>query len=112
MEIQPTRSALPTTLLDALKRNAAARGSSDVGSPAQAKQVESFSGALDSAMRAVSSSQAEANRLTEAFLRDPAGTSLESAMVATQKSTIAFQSALHVRNKLVSAYSDIMNMQV
>jgi flagellar hook-basal body complex protein FliE len=33
-------------------------------------------------------------------------------MVAMQKSQIAFQSALQVRNRLVQAYSDIMNMQV
>jgi len=33
-------------------------------------------------------------------------------MVAMQKSSIAFQATVQVRNKLVSAYHDIMNMQV
>jgi flagellar hook-basal body complex protein FliE len=33
-------------------------------------------------------------------------------MVAGQKSNIAFQATVQVRNKLVSAYQDIMNMQV
>ena len=33
-------------------------------------------------------------------------------MVAMQKASIGFQAALQVRNKLVSAYSEIMNMQV
>jgi flagellar hook-basal body complex protein FliE len=33
-------------------------------------------------------------------------------MVAIQKSQIGFQATLHVRNRMVQAYSDIMNMQV
>jgi flagellar hook-basal body complex protein FliE len=50
--------------------------------------------------------------MAEAFQTDPGSVSLEDAMVAMQKSQIGFQSALHVRNRLVSAYTDIMNMQV
>ena len=38
--------------------------------------------------------------------------SLEETMVAMQKSQIGFQATLQVRNKLVSAYSEIMNMTV
>jgi flagellar hook-basal body complex protein FliE len=33
-------------------------------------------------------------------------------MVAMQKSSIAFQATVQVRNKMVAAYQDIMNMQV
>jgi flagellar hook-basal body complex protein FliE len=33
-------------------------------------------------------------------------------MVAMQKSSIAFQATVQVRNKMISAYQDIMNMQV
>ena len=56
--------------------------------------------------------QQQATQLADTFQLNPAGASLEQTMVAMQKSQIAFQSALHVRNRLVSAYSDIMNMQV
>jgi flagellar hook-basal body complex protein FliE len=38
--------------------------------------------------------------------------SLEETMVAMQKAQIGFQAALTVRNRMVQAYSDIMNMQV
>jgi flagellar hook-basal body complex protein FliE len=38
--------------------------------------------------------------------------SLEETMVAMQKAQIGFQATLQVRNKLVQAYSEIMNMQV
>ena len=38
--------------------------------------------------------------------------SLEDTMVAMQKAQVGFQAAVTVRNRLVSAYTDIMNMQV
>ncbi|MFN7855444.1 MAG: flagellar hook-basal body complex protein FliE, partial [Acidovorax sp.] len=38
--------------------------------------------------------------------------SLEETMVAIQKAQIGFQATLHVRNRMVQAYTDIMNMQV
>ncbi len=113
MQIQPASSALPTQMLDALKRNAAAQRAAQGGvSSAQPVQGTSFTGALDQALRNVSATQQQATQLADTFQLNPAGASLEQTMVAMQKSQIAFQSALHVRNRLVSAYSDIMNMQV
>ena len=38
--------------------------------------------------------------------------SLEETMVAMQKAQIGFQAVLQVRNRMVAAYSEIMNMQV
>jgi flagellar hook-basal body complex protein FliE len=38
--------------------------------------------------------------------------SLSDVMIAGQKANIAFQATIQVRNKLVSAYQDMMNMQV
>ncbi|MET0507086.1 MAG: flagellar hook-basal body complex protein FliE, partial [Burkholderiaceae bacterium] len=40
------------------------------------------------------------------------GATLEETMVSMQKAQIAFTSAVTVRNRLVSAYTDIMNMNV
>ena len=113
MDIKPSASGLPTSLLDALLRNAASHQRSAAGPPAvpEADRV-SFSGALNQALQSVSSQQQEASRLADAFQSDPSQVSLEQSMVALQKAQIGFQSALHVRNRLVSAYSDIMNMQV
>ena len=130
MQIARTASPLPATLVDALRRNAAAGGAfPGVGGAAPGagglgamggvggldggpSAPASFGGALDQALRAVSASQNEATRLAEGFVRDPSQVSLEAGMVAMQKAQIGFQSALHVRNRLVSAYSDIMNMPV
>ncbi|MGE4243971.1 flagellar hook-basal body complex protein FliE [Ramlibacter sp.] len=120
MAITPVTSGLPASLADALKRNAAAQSKAaslplgggasigSIGSPS----APSFAAAFDAALRNVSASQAQAASLAEGFQSDPSSVSLEQAMVAMQKSQIGFQSALHVRNRLVSAYSDIMNMQV
>ena len=38
--------------------------------------------------------------------------SLSDVMISMQKASIGFQATVQVRNKLVSAYHEIMNMQV
>lgn len=112
MNIPSASAGLPTPLLDALRRNAAAqRAAQQPVAPAPAAGP-TFAGALDQALRSVSAAQNQASALADAFQSDPGSVSIEQAMVAMQKSQVGFQSALHVRNRLVSAYSDIMNMQV
>ena len=71
-----------------------------------------FQQALTQALGSVSASQTEATRLQREVQLDNPTVSLEETMVAMQKSQIGFQAALQVRNRLVQAYSDIMNMQV
>jgi flagellar hook-basal body complex protein FliE len=109
MPLSPIASGLPTPLLDALRRNASSQARP---AAAEAVAAPSFTSALDQALRSVSAGQQQATALAEAFQANPSEVSLEQAMVAMQSSQIGFQSALHVRNRLVSAYSDIMNMQV
>ncbi len=71
-----------------------------------------FGQALQNALQSVSSAQNHSTQLQrEVQLENPA-VSLEQTMVAMQKSQIGFQATLHVRNRLVQAYSDVMNMQV
>ena len=57
-------------------------------------------------------SQLEAERLGKNFAMGDDSVSLSDVMIAGQKANISFQATLQVRNKLVSAYQDIMNMQV
>ena len=64
------------------------------------------------ALKSVSASQAEATRLQREVQLDNPTVSLEETMIAMQKAQIGFQSVLQVRNRMVQAYSDIMNMQV
>jgi flagellar hook-basal body complex protein FliE len=72
----------------------------------------SFADAMSQALQGVSRSQLEAARLQREVQMDNPTVSLEETMVAMQKSQIGFQAVLQVRNRLVSAYSEIMNMQV
>ncbi|MFN3304269.1 MAG: flagellar hook-basal body complex protein FliE [Roseateles sp.] len=72
----------------------------------------SFGDAMASALRNVSAQQREASRLQREVQLDNPTVSLEETMVAMQKAQIGFQATLQVRNRLVAAYSDIMNMQI
>ena len=71
-----------------------------------------FGAALARALEGVNQAQESAGDLGRRFqLGDPA-VSLEETMIAMQTSSISFQAVVAARNRLVSAYNDIMNMQV
>jgi flagellar hook-basal body complex protein FliE len=71
-----------------------------------------FQAALTQALGSVSNAQNQAGRLQREVQIGNPEVSLEETMVAMQKAQIGFQATLAVRNRLVSAYSEIMNMQV
>ena len=71
-----------------------------------------FSQALSQALKSVSATQNQASQMQREVQLDNPTVSIEETMVAMQKAQIGFQATLQVRNKLVQAYSDIMNMQV
>lgn len=75
-------------------------------------QGGSFSDAMTQALRSVSQQQLQASQLQRELQLDNPTVSLEETMVAMQKAQVGFQAVLQVRNRLVSTYSDIMNMQV
>jgi flagellar hook-basal body complex protein FliE len=54
----------------------------------------------------------ESSRLQREVQLDNPTVSLEQTMVAMQKAQLGFTAAVQVRNRLVQAYTDIMNMQV
>jgi flagellar hook-basal body complex protein FliE len=71
-----------------------------------------FSQALKTSLEQVSSAQANAEKLGKQFAGGDDSVSLSDVMIAGQKANISLQATIQVRNKLVSAYHDIMNMQV
>jgi flagellar hook-basal body complex protein FliE len=77
-----------------------------------AVQGAGFQQALSQALGSVSQTQNDAVRLQREVQLDNPSVSLEQTMVAMQKAQVGFQATLAVRNRLVQAYSDIMNMQV
>lgn len=91
--------------VEAKTRSEATGGSAPVDKP-------SFQNALSGALNSISKAQATATSMQNEVQFDNPTVSLEQTMVAMQKAQLGFQSAVQVRNKLVQAYTDIMNMQV
>lgn len=71
-----------------------------------------FRSAMVDALKGVSQSQLEAQRLQRELSLDNPAVGIEQTVMAMQKAQIGFQATLQVRNRLVQAYSEIMNMQV
>jgi flagellar hook-basal body complex protein FliE len=67
---------------------------------------------LKSSVDSVNNVQQQAASLASAFEAGEPNIDLANVMVAMQKANISFQAMVQVRNKLVSAYQEVMNMQV
>ena len=105
MDFKLSPVTMPTTVRPSIGvRPAASAGTQGVGG--------GFAGALKGALNTVSAAQKEATRLQQEVQMENPKVSLEETMVAIQKAQIGFQASLHVRNRMVQAYTDIMNMQV
>lgn len=102
MDLRLTPTTMPVSTA-ATRAGARATGTQDAAG---------FSGALKSALNSVSAAQNQATRLQQEVQLDNPNVSLEETMVAIQKAQIGFTATLHVRNRMVQAYTDIMNMQV
>ena len=105
MELRLNPTTMPTTVRPTLAprlSSSQVTGGADGG----------FSGALKSALSSVSAAQNDATRLQREVQMESPSVSLEETMVAIQKAQIGFQATMHVRNRMVQAYTDIMNMQV
>jgi flagellar hook-basal body complex protein FliE len=87
------------------------------GAPASAAALapggtSEFASSLDAALKAVSRGQAQAEEMQRQFALENPNVGLEDAVVAMSKASISFAAAVQVRNRLVQAYDQIMNMQV
>lgn len=71
-----------------------------------------FAQALKSAIDQVNQAQQQAQGMAQNFSAGDTDTNLHEVMLSLQKANISFQEMIQVRNKLVSAYQDVMNMQV
>ncbi|MBC3917354.1 flagellar hook-basal body complex protein FliE [Undibacterium sp. CY18W] len=71
-----------------------------------------FADALKASLDSVNQAQTSSQKLGEKFAMGDDKVSLSDVMISMQKANISFQTTVQVRNKLVSAYHDIMNMQI
>lgn len=86
------------------------RAANAVNPAASATPAVSFGDVMKNALDFVNDNQVKAAQLSDKFERGDKGVDVAQVMVAIQKANLSFQAATQVRNKLVSAYQDIMNM--
>lgn len=105
-----------TTAIDSLlaQMRVAKAAAAGLREPAQTEQPGklNFAEVLKSSLDGIAQSQAHSDSMQKAFVMGDERASLSDTMIAMQKASINFQAAVQVRNKVVQAYNDIMNMQV
>ena len=102
-----------------LQDNAASRVQMD-GMPLNVDQLpptaenngSSFGQMLKSAVDSVNETQMKSADLQQAYQLGEEGVDLTEVMIQMQKATVSFEAMTQVRNRLVSAYQDVMNMPI
>lgn len=71
-----------------------------------------FAAQLQTSLQRINQLQQTASSQSNAFQTGSAAVSLSDVMADSQKASIAFQMGVQVRNRLLTAYKDVMSMQV
>jgi len=71
-----------------------------------------FAQVLKYTLEQVNQTQLQAEDMAAKFAAGDSNANLHEVMISLQKANLSFQEMVQVRNKLVSAYHDVMNMQV
>ncbi len=110
--------AIDTSRIEAMVaqlKTAAARATppgAETGQAEKAANRVDFGTVLKSSLDQVNQAQQASSQLAQRFATGDTTVSLSDAMISLQKSSIAFQQTVQVRNKLVQAYQEIMNMGI
>lgn len=78
--------------------------------PVASPESSDFASMLKQSIESVNELQQTAGKLSRDFEIGDTNVSLAEVMIASQKADVSFQAMLQVRNKLVDAYKDVMNM--
>ena len=104
MQSQITGSAVHGQSVQGLKP---AGGATNVTGPSS-----NFADVLRQGLNGVNQSQLKADDMATAFQRGVPGVELSDVMLEMQKASVSFRAVTEVRNRMVSAYQEIMNMQI
>jgi flagellar hook-basal body complex protein FliE len=80
--------------------------------PADETRFSQIMSVAKDSISSVNEAQLRADSVREAYLTGDSNVSLSQVMMTTMKSRVAFEGLLVVRNKLLEAYKEIMNMPV
>ncbi|MGA2110040.1 MAG: flagellar hook-basal body complex protein FliE [Syntrophorhabdales bacterium] len=75
------------------------------------KSATSFSDVLKESINKVGELEKEANQQTESLVKTQ-GQDIHNTMIAIEKADLSFQLMMQIRNKILTAYDEIMRMQV
>ena len=95
----------PISAIAAISTPEMVKPSFDAGKPGEFQKV------LESTIQTLQSTQNDASQAVKSFLTGETE-DLHTTALATQRAEIAFELGLQVRNKVVSAYQEIMRMQM
>ena len=95
----------------ALARAADAANATSAPAATQAAKPASFADTMSDALKSVNTQQAQASELSAQYERGET-VDIAKVMLARQQASVGFEATLQVRNKLLSAYKDIMSMPV
>ncbi|ATO33718.1 Flagellar hook-basal body complex protein FliE [Dickeya dianthicola] len=82
------------------------------GADSNVASQSGFASELKAALEKINETRTQAQTQAEAFTLGKPGVALNDVMVDNQKASIALQMGVQVRNKLVSAYQEVMNMTI
>jgi len=100
-------------ILGQLRTAAALAAGTGVKAPTDAGNTTGdFASVLKASLDQANGMQQQATKMARDFELGSTDASLPDVMVSIQKANVSFQQVVQVRNKLVSAYQSIMNMQV
>ena len=99
-------------MLSVLRSTAAQAAGKPAEHSAGAEGVPDFANVLKNSIDKVSQTQKSANEMAEKLVAGDNTQNLHEVMIALQTASVSFQEMVQVRNKLVTAYQDVMNMQV
>ncbi len=99
-------------MLSVLQTTAAQAGGRATGASGATAGGPDFSEVLKNSIDKVNETQQQANQMAEKLAAGDTNQNLHEVMIALQTASISFQEMVQVRNKLVTAYQDVMNIQV
>lgn len=76
------------------------------------QEPSSFGQLMNQAVNNVNDLQKTSAQLATAYEQGQSGVDITDVMIASQKASVSFQGMVQVRNKLIDAYRDVMNMPV
>jgi flagellar hook-basal body complex protein FliE len=96
----------------ALQARAAGAPAESASGAVSAAGVSDFANLMKSSIERVSTMQNQASALANAYETGDKSIDLTRVMLEVQKAGLAFHAMTEVRNKLVDAYTQVMNMSV